>query len=163
MKEGYLEVGKVLNTHGIRGEIKVQSWCDEPEDLCELEEVRISGKDYEVTHTRIHGNAVLMTLAGINSIDDALPLKNHVMEASRDQFDLDDDAHFVVDLIGLEARNAETGEVLGKVVEIMEYPAQDIYVIKGEKQIMIPDVPDFVTEINEEEGYIAFTLLEGMI
>lgn len=163
MKEGYLEVGKVLNTHGIRGEIKVQSWCDELEDLCELETVYINHKAYAVKHTRIHGQVVLMTLEGIHSIDDALPLKNKIVEASREDFLLDEGEHFVVDLIGLEARNAETGEVLGKVVEIMEYPAQDIYVIKGEKQIMIPDVPDFVKEINEDEGYIAFQLLEGMI
>lgn len=163
MREGYLEVGKVINTHGIRGEIKVQSWCDELEDLCDLETVYVSGKAYTVKHTRIHGNAVLMTLDGINSIDDALPLKNKVMEASREDFVLDEGEHFVVDLIGLEARNAKTGEALGKVTEIMEYPAQDIYVIQGERQIMIPDVPEFVTEINEEEGYIAFTLLEGMI
>lgn len=163
MKEEYLEVGKVLNTHGIRGEVKVQSWCDELEDLCELETVYIDRKAYRVKHTRIHGNVVLMTLDGINSIDDAEPLKNKVVLASREEFLLDDGAHFVVDLIGLEARNAETGEVLGKVTEIMEYPAQDIYVIQGEKQIMIPDVPEFVVEINEEEGYIAFRVLEGMV
>ncbi|MBQ3089858.1 MAG: 16S rRNA processing protein RimM [Oscillospiraceae bacterium] len=162
MKDGYLEVGKIVNTHGIRGEVKVQSWCDSLEDLCDLEQVVVSGKEYDVIHARIHGQFVLMTLSGIGSIDDALPLKSKVMLASRDQFDLDEDAHFVVDLIGLEARDAATGAVLGKVVEIMEYPAQDIYVIRGEREYMIPDVDEFVAEINEEEGFIAFNLLEGM-
>ena len=119
-------------------------------DLCDLEQVVVSGKEYDVIHARIHGQFVLMTLSGIGSIDDALPLKSKVMLASRDQFDLDEDAHFVVDLIGLEARDAATGAVLGKVVEIMEYPAQDIYVIRGEREYMIPDVDEFVAEINEE-------------
>ncbi len=163
MREGYLEVGKVLITLGIRGVMKVLSWGAELEDLGGLETVYISGKAYTVKHTRIHGQVVLMTLEGVSSIDDALTLKNKIVEASREDFLLDEGEHFVVDLIGLEARNWETGEVLGKVAEIMEYPAQDIYVIKGEKQIMIPDVPDFVKEINEEEGYIAFRLLEGMV
>ena len=73
MKESFLEVGKILNTHGVRGELKTESWCDSPEDLCELETVYVGGKAYSVRNSRIHGPFVLLTLEGVRSIDDALP------------------------------------------------------------------------------------------
>ena len=68
----------------------------------------------------------------------------------------------MADLIGLEARDADTGAVLGKVTDVLAYPAQDLYEIKGEKNYLIPDVPSFVQEINEAEGFISFHVLEGM-
>ena len=163
MNEEFLQVGKILNTHGVRGELKCESWCDEPEDLCALEELFVNGRAYTVTRSRIHGSFVLLTLEGVSSIDDALPLKGSILSASRDAFSLEEGVHFVVDLIGLEARDADTGEVLGTVKEILSYPAHDIYVIQsacGER--MIPDVPAFVRGIHPEEGYIAFAPLEGM-
>lgn len=163
MRQDYLEVGKILNTHGVRGELKCESWCDEPEDLCALECVSVSGRDYTVQHSRIHGGFVLLTLEGIASIDDALPLKGKVLTAPREAFQLEEGVHFVVDLIGLEARDAVTGAVLGRVKEILSYPAHDIYVIAGEQgERMIPDVPEFVAGIHAQQGYIAFTPLEGM-
>ena len=163
MKEQFLEVGKILNTHGVRGELKCESWCDEPEDLCELESVTVAGRAYPVTRSRVHGSFVLLTLEGIASIDDALPLKGKVLTAPREALPLEEGAHFVVDLIGLEARDADTGAVLGTVTDILTYPAQDIYVIRGENgERMIPDVPAFVRGIHAEEGYIDFAPLEGM-
>ena len=162
-KQQYLEVGKILNTHGVRGELKCESWCDEPEDLCALDSVTVAGKAYAVTRSRIHGNFVLLTLEGIASIDDAMPLKGKVLTAPREVFQLQEGVHFVVDLIGLEARDADTGAVLGTVSDILTYPAHDIYVIRSaEGERMIPDVPAFVRGIHAEEGYIDFTPLEGM-
>ena len=162
MKESMLEVGKILNTHGIRGELKVQSWCDSPEDLCDLETVYVDGRPYAVRSGRVHGNFALLTLEGVGSIDDALPLKNKILLAPREALAREEGAHFVVDLIGLEARDAETGAVFGRVADVLEYPAQDLYLVKGDKEYLIPDVPAFVKEVNPEAGYIRFALLEGM-
>ena len=163
MRQEFLEVGKILNTHGVQGELKCESWCDEPEELCELESVTVAGRAYAVRRGRVHGRFVLLTLEGIHSIDDALPLKGKILTAPRDAFELPEGVHFVVDLIGLEARDAESGAVLGTVKEILTYPAQDIYVIAGEQgERLIPDVPDFVRGVYPEQGYIAFAPLEGM-
>lgn len=163
MNEQYLEVGKILNTHGVRGELKCESWCDTPEDLCQLDAVTVADRAYRVLRSRLHGGFVLLTLEGIASIDDALPLKGRILTAPRQALPLEEGAHFVVDLIGLEARDAETGAVLGRVKEILSYPAHDIYVIQGEAgERMIPDVPAFVRGIHQEEGYISFAPLEGM-
>lgn len=162
MKDSMLEVGKVLNTHGIRGELKVQSWCDTPEDLCQLETVYIGQRPYSVRQGRVHGSFALLTLEGIDSIDLALPLKNKILLASREALALEEGAHFVVDLIGLEARDFETGAVFGTVTDVLEYPAHDLYAVQGERSYLIPDVPAFVKEVAPEKGYISFVLLEGM-
>ena len=162
MDQAFLEGGKIVNTHGIRGELKVQSWCDTPETLCHVPTLYIGGTAYPVRAARVHQNFVLMTLEGITSIDDALPLKNKVFLLRREDIPLEAGRHFVADLIGLQARDAETGAVIGTVRDILNYPAQDLYVVEGEKRYLIPDVPDFVRETDLEQGFISFRILEGM-
>lgn len=158
----YLEVGKILNTHGVRGELKVQPWLDTPQQFQALSQLMVNGTCYTIQSVRPQGANVLVLLEGITSIDDALPLKGRVASARREDIPLEEGRHFVADLIGLQAKNAETGELFGKVTEISEYPAHDVYVVEGEKTYLIPDVPTFVKEINVAEGFIAFTILEGM-
>ena len=162
MKSDHLEVGKILNTHGVRGELKVQPWLDAPQLFQQLKTLIVNGQTYTIRSVRLQEPNVLVTLEGIGSIDDALPLKGRVATASRADIPLEEGRHFVADLIGLEAKNVETGELFGTIIDITEYPAHDVYVVEGEKTYLIPDVPAFVKEINEEAGYIAFALLEGM-
>jgi 16S rRNA processing protein RimM len=162
MKNPMLEVGKIINTHGIRGELKVESWLDYPEVFGCLETLVVNGKSYSVRSARVHGRFALVTLEGIHSIDDALPLKGKVASANREEIPLEEGSHFVADLIGLDAVDAESGEVFGKIVEIHEYPAQDVYEVQGEKHYLIPDVPDFVEGIDEENNCIRFHLVEGL-
>ena len=155
MKANYLEVGKILNTHGVRGELKVQPWLDSPLLFQQLSELSVNGRTYAIHSVRFQGANALVTLEGISSIDDALPLKGQVASARREDIPLEEGRHFVADLIGLKAKDEATGE-------ISEYPAHDVYVIHGEKTYLIPDVPAFVKEINEAEGFITFAVLEGM-
>ena len=122
----------------------------------------VNGKSYTVQSVRMQGANVLVLLEGITSIDDALPLKGRVASAKREDIPLEEGRHFVADLIGLKAKNIETGEYFGTVTEISEYPAHDVYVVEGENTYLIPDVPAFVKEVNVAEGYIAFQVLEGM-
>ena len=162
MNKDFLEAGKILNTFGIRGELKVQPWSDRVDFLKQFETVYIAGKPIRVVSVRVHQQNVLLTLEGIGDIDAAIPFKNKIIEVRRADIKHVEGKHFVADLIGLEARDADTGSVLGKVNDVMSYPAQYLYEIKGEKNYLIPDVPDFVREINEEEGFISFHVLEGM-
>lgn len=162
MKNQMLEVGKIINTHGVRGEVKVDSWLDDPVLFGELESLTVGGVVYPIRSARTQGRFALIKLEGINSIDDALPLKNKVALADRSQIPLAEGAHFVADLIGLSVINVDTGEELGKVTDVLEYPAQDIYVVQGATEHMIPDVPEFIQEIDETAGCIRVHLLEGM-
>ncbi len=162
MQANYLEVGKILNTHGVRGELKVQPWLDSPLLFQQLPALSVNGQTYTIRSVRSQGPNVLVMLEGIDSIDDALPLKGKIASARREDIPLEEGRHFVADLIGLKAKNADTGAFFGTVTEISEYPAHDVYVVQGEKTYLIPDVPAFVRAINVEEGFIAFTILEGM-
>ena len=162
MSNPYLEAGKVVNTHGIRGELKIQPWCDSPDFLCGFDTLYIDGQPMEVCSARVHKNCVLVTLDGVDDIDAAMHYKNKIVSIAREDADLPEGKHFVADLIGLEVRDAETGAVLGRLTDILTYPAQDIYVVKGEHSYMIPAVDAFIKGHYVEEGYIAVTVLEGM-
>ena len=162
MNNPYLEAGKIVNTHGIRGELKIQPWCDSPEFLCGFDTLYIDGQPVEVCSARVHKNCVLVTLDGVDDIDAALRYKNKIVSIAREDADLPEGKHFVADLIGLEVRDAETGAALGRLTDILTYPAQDIYVVKGEHSYMIPAVDAFIKGHYVEEGYIAVTVLEGM-
>ena len=162
MKNEFLEAGKIINTFGVRGELKVQPWSDEVDFLKQFKTVYISGKPIALKNVRVHQNNVLIALEGVADMDAAIPYKNKVIMVRREDVKEMPFEHFLVDLIGLDAKNADTGEIFGKVTDILPYPAQDLYEVKGEKTWLIPDVPAFVKEINEEEGYIAFIVMEGL-
>ena len=162
MSKEFLEAGKIINTFGIRGELKVQPWSDQVDFLKQFKTVYISGKPIHVVSVRVHQQNALISLEGVTDMDSALPFKNKIIEVRREDIKHKEGEHFVADLIGLEARDADTGAVLGKVTDVLAYPAQDLYEIKGEKNYLIPDVPAFVQEINEAEGFISFHVLEGM-
>lgn len=162
MKNQMLEVGKIVNTHGVRGELKIESWLDDPILFGELEELVVNGKTYTVKSARVQGKFALVKLEGINSIDDAMCVKGRVASADRDQIPLEEGAHFIADLIGMDAFDVETGVVFGKVTDIHEYPAQDVYEVKGEKLYLIPDVPVFVEGVDDEAGCVRFHLMEGL-
>lgn len=162
MKNQMLEVGKIVNTHGVRGELKIESWLDDPCLFGELEELVVNGKTYAIQSARVQGKFALVKLEGIHSIDDAMCVKGRVASADREQIPLEEGAHFIADLIGMDAFDVETGEVFGQVKAIHEYPAQDVYEVQGEKTYLIPDVPVFVEGIDDEADCIRFHLMEGL-
>ena len=86
----YLEVGKILNTHGVRGELKIQPWLDAPQLFQALPQLFVNGKSYTVQSVRMQGANVLVLLEGITSIDDALPLKGRVASAKREDIPLEE-------------------------------------------------------------------------
>ncbi|MCL2402134.1 MAG: ribosome maturation factor RimM [Oscillospiraceae bacterium] len=157
-----LEAGKIVNTHGIKGEVRIQPWADSPAFLAEFESLYIDGVPRKVLSSRVHKNFVIAAFDGVVDINGAIALKNKTVSISRDDVALEEGRHFVADLIGLAAIDAESGEELGVVQDILERPANNVYVIKGVREILIPAVPEFVDEINVEAGYIKFRLIEGL-
>jgi len=162
MKTNLLEAGKIVSTHGIRGEVKILPWADSPEFLTEFDYLFIGNSPIKVLSSRAHKGCVIAALEGVVNVDDAIRLKNKIVFINRDEVDLDEDQHFIADLIGLTAIDAETGDNLGTVKDVMSLPSNNVYVIKGEREILVPAVPDFVKEINIEAGTIKLKLIEGM-
>ncbi|MBR1781588.1 MAG: 16S rRNA processing protein RimM [Oscillospiraceae bacterium] len=162
MEKEFIECGRIVNTFGVRGELKAQPWSDRPDFLKQFKTIYVGGVAMHLVSARVHQQNILLTLEGIDNVDKALPLKNKVIEVRRDEVRLAPGKHFVADLIGLEAREDENGTVIGTVTDVLSYPAQDLYEVKGDKTYLIPDVPAFVKEIHVEEGYILFHVLEGL-
>ena len=161
MTNELLECGKIVNTHGIKGEVKIIPWADSAEFLCDLDTLYIDGKPMAVRNARPHkGNAIVL-LEGVDDMNAAMLLKNKVVCLHRDDVELDEDAFFLADIIGLDVID-ENGVKLGVLDDILSPSLQDVYVVKGEREIMIPVVPEFILETNVEEGYIKVRLIEGM-
>ncbi len=165
-KQAYLECGKIINTHGVRGTVKLESYCDTPQILADLGTLwRKVGGEYRpirVLRTSIFKQFVLADLEGIDNVDAAIPLKNTIVYAAREDLD-PGDGYFIVDLIGLPVFDRETGTEYGKVTDVINRGAQDIYVVdtpNGER--MIPVVDEFVAEIDPDAG-IYVTPIPGML
>lgn len=156
-----LECGKIVNTHGIRGEVKIIPWADSPEFLCDLPALYIDGKPVKIRNARIHKGNVIALLEGIDDINTAMLLKEKVVSMSRDDVDLPEGSFYLADIIGLKVID-EDGKELGILNDILSPSLQQVYVVKGEREIMIPVVPEFILETNVEGGYIKVRLIEGM-
>jgi 16S rRNA processing protein RimM len=162
MKNKFLEAGQIVNTHGIQGEVKLVPWCDSPEFLCDFDTLYVDGKPISVERARAHKGNVIAKLAGVDDVNAAMGLKNKVVSIDRSQVQLPEGRHFIADLIGLEVWDADSGAVLGALTDVLTLPANEVYVVKGEKEYMIPAVDEFLVETNMEGGYIRVRLIEGM-
>ena len=165
MPEKYLEVGKVTNTHGVMGEVRVQPWADSPEFLCQFKTLYVDEAHWpiKVERARVHKNMVILKLEGVIDVPSALAMRNAILYIDRDDAKLPKGSFFLADLIGLEVRDAQSGKVLGKVADIMYLPANNVYVVRGgERELLIPAVPQFIAETNVEGGYLRVNMMEGL-
>lgn len=165
MKKQFLEAGKIVTTHGIRGEVKVMPYTDTPELLCEFDRLFI-GKNRDeinVTRARVFKNTVIMKLEGIDTPEDAEKLRNKLLYMHRDDLELDDDTYFIQDLIGLEVSDADSGKVYGKITDVMQTGANDVYVIKGDdREYLVPAIADVVVSTDIDVGTMTIRPLEGL-
>jgi len=163
VRKQYLEAGKIVNTHGTHGELKVVAWCDSPEFLLDFDTFYIDNQPVKVAAARVHKQNVLLTLEGVSDINAAMRLRDKVLFINRDDADLPEGRNFLADLFGLEVREADTGKVLGKVADILTPPAHEVYVVRGgDREYMIPAVDAFILDTNVQEGYLTVRLIEGM-
>ena len=158
MKLEFVEAGEIVNTHGVRGEVKVLCWLDDPEMLCEFDRCRIAGKEFEMEQVRVQKTCNLVKLNGIDTVEEAQKLRGKTMELFRE--DIDEEVIFAAELIGMEV--FAEGEKIGKITEVLAYPGNSVYVVKGQYEYMIPAVSQFILETNMEENTMQVKLLEGM-
>lgn len=163
MKSEFLETGEIVNTHGVRGEVKIMPWADSPEFLCQFDTFYMDGKPVKVLAARPHKTMVLAQLEGVDTVEKAMRLKGKVLSIDRTGVELPDGRHFLADLMGLTVLDNATGEELGTIEDILTPPAHEVYVVRGKgKEYMIPAVDAFLAETNVEGGYIRVNLIEGM-
>ena len=165
MKQQYLEVGKITNVHGLMGEVKVQPWADSPEFLCQFKTLYVDESHWpiQVERSRVQKNMVILKLHGVTDVNSALAMRNAVLSIDRKDVQLPEGSFFLADLMGLEVRDADTGEVLGQVADVLTLPANNVYVVRGgAREWMIPAVDQFVAEINVDANYMRVHRMEGL-
>ena len=165
MLQQYLEVGKVTNVHGLMGEVRVQPWADSPEFLCRFKTLYVDEAHWpiQVERARVHKNMVIIKFHGVTDVPGALAMRNAILYIDRADAKLPEGTFFLADLYGLEVRDAQSGQVLGKIADVLTPPANNVYVVRGgERELMIPAVPQFIAETNIQEGFIRVNMMEGL-
>ena len=163
MELEFITAGQIVNTHGIRGEVKILPQGVEPELLAECGTLYINGAPCVLTAGRVHKGCLLAKLKGVDDMDAALALKGKKVAIRRRDVSLPEGEYFDEELVGLTARDAATGEEIGKVDEVLAYPAHKIYAVRGGKdEYLIPAVPAFIAAIDVPGGTLDVHMMEGL-
>ena len=165
MKKEFLEAGKIVNTHGIRGEVKIMPYTDSPELLAEFDRLFLGKAHTEVIieHSRAFKNMVIAKIEGVNTPEEADKLRNKLLYMHRDDLELDEDTYFIQDLIGMEVRDADSGQVYGKIADVMQTGANDVYVVKGDdREYLVPAISDVVVSTDIDADIMTIRPLEGL-
>ena len=158
MKLQFVNAGEIVTTHGIKGEVKVMCWLDDPEMLCEFDRCQIDGKNFEIEQCRVQKTCNLVKLSGIDTMEAAQAMRGKNIMLYRE--DIDDEVIFAAELIGMEV--FAEGEKIGKIKEVLDYPGNSVYVVKGEHEYMIPAVKAFILDTDVEANTMQVKLIEGM-
>ena len=163
-----LEAGKIINTHGLRGEVKVVTWTDYPEVFEDIEFLYVHKKTgderLDIKNIKYQKNNIIVKFSQINDIDEAKKYKNMILYVDRDQMPpLPEGMNYIVDLIGLEVYNEE-GEKIGVIADVFNTGANDIYDVKreGKKNLLLPVIDECVKEVDMENGRVIVNVMEGL-
>jgi len=158
MKLQYLEAGEIVTTHGVRGEVKILPWADSPEFLLDFNRVLIGTKEYKMEQCRVQKSCNLVKLSGVDTMEDAQALRGKVIKVYRE--DAPEGLIFAAELEGISVYCE--GVCIGELTQVLDYPGNKVYVVKGEYEYMIPAVKQFVLSTDLDNNCMEVRLIEGM-
>ena len=158
MRLQFVEAGEIVTTHGVRGEVKVLCWLDAPEILCEFDRCTIDGRDYVMEQVRVQKTCNLVKLQGVDTMEAAQAMRGKIVKLYRE--DIDDEVIFAAELIGMQVYADDV--CIGKIREVLDYPGNSVYVVRGEHEYMIPAVKQFILSTDMEGNKMQVKLIEGM-
>lgn len=165
MVKEYLEGGKIVGTHGVRGEMRVECWCDSPDFLAQFKTLYFdNGKKKIKVKSRPHKNIVLMKMQDVDTIEQAEVLRGKVLYIRRKDIKLNEGQYFVQDLIGLEVVDSNSSVVCGKISDVLKTGSNDVYEMKDSsgKLFYIPAIPDVVSKIDIDNMKAFVTPMKGL-
>ena len=160
-KSEFLEAGEIVSTHGVRGEVKILPWTDSVEFLRRFKTLYIGGKPYTVLRSFAHKGCMIAALEGIDDVNAAMAMKGRTVCFARADAHLPKGSFFLADVIGARVVT-EDGDEIGELVDIIENPTQNVYVVRGEREHLIPAVPEFIRSTDVDGGVVTVRLIEGM-
>lgn len=161
LMEKYIRIARIVGTHGVRGEIKLESEADSLDFIKKFKKFYIDNKPYDVEESREHKGRLLVKLSAVNDRESAEEFRNKAVYISREDAQLPKGRYFLQDILGAEVVDEKEGNI-GRLVEFIDTPAGIIYVVKGERERLIPQNPEFIIETDAEKGLIKVRLIEGM-
>lgn len=165
MLKQFLEAGKIVGTHGIQGEMRVECWCNSPDFLSSFKRLYLDeGRTALTVSCRPHKNIVLMKAKGIGSIEEADRLRGRVLYLDRRDVRLEEGEHFFQDIIGLRVTDADSGAVYGTVRDILRTGSNDVYEMADAhgRLCYIPVIPDIVAGFDFEDGAVLIHPMKGL-
>ncbi|MBQ8194032.1 MAG: 16S rRNA processing protein RimM [Oscillospiraceae bacterium] len=165
MKKQFLEIGKIVATQGIRGEVRAQYYCDSAEVLCDFDTLYFDRGRTEIHVSRAypHKNIVVMKIDGIDTIEQAQPYIGKILYMDRDDAELEEGLYFIQDIIGLTVKDVDTGVVYGKITDVYQNGASDVYSIKKDGgELMFPCIDEVVIKTDIEGGEMLIRPLPGL-
>ncbi len=159
-----LEIGKIVSTHGLKGEVKVTPWCDDPQIFARLKTVSGGGRAFDIEGVKFQKNNVILKLSAVDRIEDAETMRDCVLSIERAALgSLPDDTYYVEDLLGMSV--FLHGELLGKITDWFATGGNDVYVVRGEdgKQHLIPAIRQVVKGVDIEGRRMDIALIEGLL
>jgi 16S rRNA processing protein RimM len=166
VKNKFLEVGKIVGTHGVRGMVRIQPWCDSAEFFCTLKKL-YTDKDgkgkLSVSKSSPHGNVVIAAIKGIDSIEEAEKYRNKVVYMDRRDAKLSDGQYFICDLLGCQVFDADSEKQLGVISDVSQTGANDVWHIKNrDNEYLVPCIDQVVISVDIEEEKIVIRPLKGI-
>ncbi|MCD8117832.1 MAG: ribosome maturation factor RimM [Oscillospiraceae bacterium] len=161
MKKPYLEAGQIVSTHGVQGQVKIQPWADEPAFLTRFSRFYIDGAAVAVRSCRVQKTMCIAALEGYEDVNAAMTLKGKTIFIDRAEARLPEGAVFIQDILGAQVTD-EAGNALGILEDVLSEPAASVLVVRGQREILIPDVPAFVLKKDPDAGVVTVRLIEGM-
>ncbi len=161
----YIEIGKIVNTYGIKGQLKIVPYTDNIKRFEKLKKIYINEKEYLIENVKYIKNIVILKLQGINTIEQAEEYRNLYMYIDRkDAIKLPKDTYFIRDLIGIEVYTND-GEKLGIIDDIFKTGSNDVYVVRNSlgKQILLPAISSVIEKIDLENKKVTVNLIKGLI
>lgn len=158
MKLQYIDAGEIVTTHGVHGEMKVLCWLDSPEDLCDFDRCRIDGQEYKITSCRVQKTCDLLKVDGIDTMEAAQAMRGKAVQLYRE--DISDEIIFAAELIGMEVFSGD--QQLGTIEDVLDYPGNQVYVVRGEHEYLIPAVKAFVHSTDLPGNHMEVSVIEGM-
>ena len=163
MKSDLLKAGKIVNTHSLRGEVRIYPYCDDAEFLCEFDSIYVENEIMDIVSARVHKGQALIKFDGINSINDAEKLVGSIVYIDKNDVELEEGRYFIEDIKGLCVYDVDTNELYGKVINVIETGANDVFEVKsGDKILLVPKIDDVIKEIDIDGGKILIKPIKGL-